>query len=352
MLNAWEDAWRPMVEAAGRDFGDGEVQAAPDAVERGAIRRFVEPLELACPLHVDVAAAAAQGHPDVVAPVSSIASFTIAPMWSPGDPPLFTSADRDAQPARTPLGPRRTGLEPPTTDFFATEMGAEFLGPVHAGRRLHRAGHRLVACVPKETRVGRGAFVTWESETRDETGAAVARHRSTGYSYVRRGCEQPPRPATEAPPLVMPTEPAPVDWSRQRSWDEVAVGDELGPVAFPLPVYRLVMAAAATRDFNAIHHNAEWARATGAPDMYANVVFLQAMWERCVREWIGMGGTIRSIEGFRMTSFNTVGDTVVVRGTVAERWVQEGERWVAIVMRSENRHGVSVGPGTMKVTLP
>jgi hypothetical protein len=34
-----------------------------------------------------------------------------------------------------------------------------------------------------------------------------------------------------------------------------------------------VMAAGANRDFNAIHHNAEVARATGAPDIYANTLF-------------------------------------------------------------------------------
>jgi len=343
-----------MLDAVGREMGDGERSVAPDAVERGAIRRFVEPLELSCPLHVDPAAAALHGHPDVLAPVSSIASFTIPPLWSPGDPPVFDSEERDAQPARTPLGPRRTGLEPETTDFFGTELVADFLRPVHVGRRLVRSGHRLVGCVPRETRVGRGAFVTWESETHDESGAVVARYRSTGYSYVRHDlCDRPPlQVASDASAATAAPEPVRVDWSRQRSQDDVAVGDELPPVAFPLSVYRLVMAAAATRDFNAIHHNADWARVSGAPDMYANVVFLLAMWERCVREWLGMAGTIHSVEGFRMRSFNTVGDTVVVGGTVTQRWVRDGQLWATIVMRSHNKYGVSVGPGAVTVSLP
>jgi acyl dehydratase len=68
-------------------------------------------------------------------------------------------------------------------------------------------------------------------------------------------------------------------------------------VSYPLTVYRLVMAADGTRDFNSIHHNGEYARSTGAPDMYASTAFLLGIWERAVRCWIGNAGTIRSIRG-------------------------------------------------------
>ena len=143
-----------------------------------------------------------------------------------------------------------------------------------------------------------------------------------------------------------------MDWSEQRYWEDVETGAEVPPVAFPLSVYRLVVEAGANRDFNSIHHNSEWARGTGAPDMYANVVFLQGMWERCVREFIGAGGTIRQISGFRMGSFNTVGDVVTVKGEVARVW-QDGDAGLAeLRMSSRNRHGVSVGPGTVTVRLP
>ncbi len=47
--------------------------------------------------------------------------------------------------------------------------------------------------------------------------------------------------------------------SRQRTYEEISVGDELGPVEFPLPIYRLVVAAGGNRDFNSIHHNRSYA---------------------------------------------------------------------------------------------
>lgn len=138
----------------------------------------------------------------------------------------------------------------------------------------------------------------------------------------------------------------------QRSWDEVVEGEALAPIAFPLTVYRLVMAAGSNRDFNAIHHNSEYARASGAPDMYANTLFLQGMWERCVRGYIGIGGVIRRQSGFQMRIFNTVGDTVVVKGRVARKWRDGALGCIEIEIWSENAKGISVGPGHIEASLP
>ncbi len=138
----------------------------------------------------------------------------------------------------------------------------------------------------------------------------------------------------------------------QRSFEDVSVGDELPPLSFPISVYRLVFEAGANRDFNAIHHNTEYAQSTGAPEMYANNLFLQGMWERTVREYIGLDGTIKALRGFRMRTFNTVGDTVTVKGRVERLWEDGQTGMVEIVMWSESAKGVTVGPGSMIVTLP
>jgi hypothetical protein len=144
----------------------------------------------------------------------------------------------------------------------------------------------------------------------------------------------------------------PVDWTVQRHWEDVHEGDEVPGVEFPLTVYRLVVEAGANRDFNSIHHNSEVARASGAPEMYANTGFLLGMWERTVREFIGLEGTIRRIAGFRMRRFNPVGQTVVVRGVVTRKWRQETDALVELELRSEVRGEVTVGPGTVTVSLP
>lgn len=136
--------------------------------------------------------------------------------------------------------------------------------------------------------------------------------------------------------------------SDQRYIEDVTVGDPLPDVAFPLTVYRLVMEAGACRDFNSIHHNSEYARSTGAPEMYAATSFLLGSWERAVREYIGLAGTIKSIRGFRMKKFNPVGTTMVVKGEVVA--VADGS--ADLNVWCENGGDITVGPGVVTVTLP
>jgi hypothetical protein len=143
-----------------------------------------------------------------------------------------------------------------------------------------------------------------------------------------------------------------MDWSTQRYWQDVQEGDEVPAVAFPLTVYRLVVEAGANRDFNAIHHNSEVARASGAPEMYANTGFLLGMWERTIREFAGLDGAVRRIAGFRMRRFNTVGQAVVVRGRVATKRRENGDALVQLELWSEVGGEVTVGPGTVTVALP
>lgn len=143
-----------------------------------------------------------------------------------------------------------------------------------------------------------------------------------------------------------------MDWSTQRHWEDVQEGDDVPPVAFPLSVYRLVVEAGANRDFNSIHHNSDFARASGAPEMYANTGFLLGMWERTIREFVGLDGGVRSIAGFRMRRFNTVGQTVVVRGRVAGKRREDGDALLDLELWSEVDGELTVGPGTVTVSLP
>lgn len=141
-----------------------------------------------------------------------------------------------------------------------------------------------------------------------------------------------------------------------RRFEDVVVGEVLPEVVYPLTVYRLVMAAGSNRDFNSIHHNSEYARSTGAAEMYANTSFLLSSWERAVRDWAGLAGRIRAIRGFRMRSFNHAGDTMRVLGEVAATRVEHGADGpvgvVEVTIRCESPAGVSVGPGTVEVLLP
>ncbi|MGO3326594.1 acyl dehydratase [Gordonia sp. (in: high G+C Gram-positive bacteria)] len=119
---------------------------------------------------------------------------------------------------------------------------------------------------------------------------------------------------------------------------------------FPVNVYRLAMAAGSNRDFNSIHHNREYARLSGAPDAYANVLFLMGMWERAVRDWAGSGAQIIAFKRFTMRRFNLVGTTTRVGGEVVA--VDAESEVVSLRLVSEDDAGVTVGPSVVDVRLP
>ena len=74
-------------------------------------------------------------------------------------------------------------------------------------------------------------------------------------------------------------------WDEQLTFEEVKVGDELPELALPLTVQRLVMEAAANRDFVPLHHDDAAAQRTGAPAMLANTWYYMALSERHLRGW-------------------------------------------------------------------
>jgi len=178
----WKAAWQPMIDAVGREFDDKPPVFVADPIERSAIRRWLEPLEFDCALHCDPEVAREHGHADVVVPTSALSTFALAPMWRPGET-LFTSAERNAPPAASAVSGIQTGLEPPTTGYFATNIDYEYLRPAVAGDRLLKRGARLLACQPKETKVGRGAFITWGSELINQRQEVVVRMQATFFRY-------------------------------------------------------------------------------------------------------------------------------------------------------------------------
>ena len=193
MTGSWQDDWQPLVDAVGREFDEGGTVLGADSIERGSIRRFVEPLEISSGLHHDPEVARAHGHADVIAPYVSALSFSVPAMWHPGDPPLYEDPAPDAQPARSPINNQDMPLGPRTTGFFATDISLDFARPLVVGERVGRRGRRLVACAPKETSMGRGAFLTWESELVTETGEVVGHVRTGTYAYNPH-----PRPDADA----------------------------------------------------------------------------------------------------------------------------------------------------------
>ncbi|MGQ7829779.1 FAS1-like dehydratase domain-containing protein [Altererythrobacter sp. Z27] len=178
----WQDAWRPVIALVGQPLSGPEPVPGAEQITAEAIRRYLEPLEFDCPLHYDTATAQQFGYPQVIAPYTSVTSFALGELWRPGEP-LFIDDGYNSQPARTNVRPFAPEGMPPVTGYFATEVEMDFVRPPFVGDRLTRENPVLLSCEPKQTRVGRGAFLTLESQIVDQDGDLVATVRSTVYFY-------------------------------------------------------------------------------------------------------------------------------------------------------------------------
>jgi acyl dehydratase len=100
-----------------------------------------------------------------------------------------------------------------------------------------------------------------------------------------------------------------------RDSGSIVVGEQLPPFSVLLTLQRLVMEAAANRDFAPIHYDLQAARDSGAPNVYANTTFIETLFEALIRSWAGLAARIRVIE-FSMKAFNCVGDEIAAGGEV------------------------------------
>ena len=80
--------------------------------------------------------------------------------------------------------------------------------------------------------------------------------------------------------------------------------------------------------------------------MYANTSFLMGAWERCVRDWIGLGADPGD-PGFPDAVVQHVGDTMCVHAVQVASVRRTSV--VTVAIRCENSAGVTVGPGTVEV---
>jgi acyl dehydratase len=133
-------------------------------------------------------------------------------------------------------------------------------------------------------------------------------------------------------------------------FDEVEEGVELPEFSLPLTIQRLVMEAAANRDFTPIHHDREITRATGAPEPYANTMLTQAVFEATLREWMGLAGRLRTLR-FTMRAFATAGAILSCHGRVTAMRAEQGGGFVDVDIWTDS-DGTQTATGTATVWLP
>src|ERR1700761_116473 len=138
----------------------------------------------------------------------------------------------------------------------------------------------------------------------------------------------------------------------QRYWDDVTEGEELPGFEMFLSETKMVEQVSGSQDFYPVHHDREFARAGGHPDVFFNTGFTRAALGRLLGGYVGTEGWIRTLE-YSMRKMNRPGVTLKVRGTVTRKYLGADDAGlVDLDVWLENEQEGGTTPGSATVMLP
>lgn len=138
---------------------------------------------------------------------------------------------------------------------------------------------------------------------------------------------------------------------KQRFWDDVNEGDTVPGFELPITPTRIALHVSGSQDYNRVHHDTEFARSSGHPDVFVNTGFMTASFGRLLSTYVGNKGWIKKFH-MEMRRMNHPGDVMKLAGTVIRKYTEGDEHLLDLEVWSENeRIGVTT-PATATVSLP
>jgi acyl dehydratase len=137
---------------------------------------------------------------------------------------------------------------------------------------------------------------------------------------------------------------------RPATGGEIEVGDEIPPFELAVTSTVIVAGAIASRDFMPAHHDAEFAKAQGAPDLFMNILTTNGYVSRFVTDWAGPEAMIRAIK-IRLGGPAVPGKPLRFSGQVTAASREADERVIELAVRAANELG-DHATGTVVVSLP
>lgn len=131
---------------------------------------------------------------------------------------------------------------------------------------------------------------------------------------------------------------------------EVEVGAELPELRIEVTPTFVISTAIATRDFQEVHHDRDAAHASGAEDIFVNILTTTGLVQRYVTDWAGPEALVRGV-AVRLGVPCHARDALVFSGHVAERVREAGETRFVVRVVGRNSLGDHV-TGTVRIVLP
>ena len=134
-------------------------------------------------------------------------------------------------------------------------------------------------------------------------------------------------------------------------WEDVDEGMELPALVKEVTLRQLVKYAGAADNYAEIHYDKDHAQSIGLPGPVVHGALKSAFLAQLVNDWIGEGGTLKKLS-CQYRGMDVPGDTLICKGTVTRKFVQDGQHMVDCRIWAENAQGKYNTPGSATVVLP
>jgi len=330
-----EDALRDeLVARLGRPMHASAPALAPDPVNVPMIRHWVDAFEDRNPIYLDDAAARAVGFDGLVAPPAMLQTWTMA------RPRITGIRERGGSPDDIDLtSPLARLATEGYTATLATNSALEFVRYLRPGDELQMTGSLDEVSELKATAVGVGYFITMVN-TYSVGDEVVGRQRWRIFKFdpTRTAADLPPRPPRAAPV------------ASDASVVEKTPGPDLPPFDLDVTPTVVVAGAIASRDFMPVHHDRDYARAQGAPDLFMNILTTTGYVTRYVTDWAGPRAVVQRL-AIRLGGPAVPGLPLHFTGAITDQREVDGRREIEVTMLAANDLG-DHATGTVELTLP
>lgn len=317
----------------GQPLGSGVPSDAPDPVNVPMIRHWVDALDDRNPVYLDETAAAASRFGGIVAPPAMLQAWTMARPVIEGIAERGGAADEIS-----PDSALAVLAEHGYTAILATNSELEFERYLRVGERLRSSATLESISDSKTTALGTGYFVTWVTTYLAEDDETVGRQLFRVFRFAPGSATKAQSTASDRPARAG-SAPAPP-----------SEGEVIPPFDLNVTATVVVAGAIASRDFMPVHHDRDYARAQGAPDIFMNILTTNGYVARYVTDWAGPDAQLQKI-AIRLGGPAIPGLLLHFTGSVISERRDGDERLLQVAVRAANDLG-DHATGTVALSLP
>ena len=142
-----------------------------------------------------------------------------------------------------------------------------------------------------------------------------------------------------------------IDYSAERYWEDVTVGEELPGFSVALDATAMVLQVSGSQDWNLVHHDTAFAQESGMPGIFYNTGWTTGMLGRLLTDWAGRSGWVEKLS-FQMRGMNSSGAVVLAHAKVTGKRQDNNKALVDLDIFLENDQVGVTTPGKATVRLP